>query len=143
MGSNDNRHGTRKQAREWGSKARKEEQAQRSRAADEFAIRDSIESNEFVEPESVCCGGDSKACQIAGPCWMQAEDSRDWEAEQHRHRPPAKRRKKDTRRWCKGKEGVEHVMEVYDPTPWRVRKLFKWNYKRCANCGMKDWRVKR
>lgn len=67
--------------------------------------------------------------------------------------PRPQRRKKNTRRWCRGKEGVEHVLEtrldkyaVYrrerDPhalicyrAEWWPRRWWCSHERACVNCG--------
>lgn len=43
-------------------------------------------------------------------------------------------KKKDTRRWCKGKVGVEHAFELIEhhKSRWFSFKIYK-----CTNCGKK------
>lgn len=65
---------------------------------------------------------------------------------------PSKRKKKDTKTWCRGKVGREHV--VADKTPPRLpnyaccsperERHFAWNHHytvKCVNCGMDAWRL--
>lgn len=65
---------------------------------------------------------------------------------------PAKRRKKDTKTWCRGKEGREHVvadktqpmMPDYACCSPERQKHFAWNHRRsikCVNCGMDAWNL--
>lgn len=49
-------------------------------------------------------------------------------------RTPRRRRKKDTRRWCRGKVGVEHQ-------PVIVRD--HWGWTADQECGLRDWVVGR
>jgi hypothetical protein len=46
------------------------------------------------------------------------------------------KRKKNTNRWCKGKEGVQHVLEryFYHIRGWDYVKRTNWIRTRCANC---------
>lgn len=57
-----------------------------------------------------------------------------------------KRRKKDTRRWCRGKVGREHDVQTIRPEVEATGPLARWfNRSRteCVNCGMKAWSIKR
>lgn len=41
-------------------------------------------------------------------------------------------KKKDTRRWCKGKEGREHI--------WTLSKVYTyWSDWQCVSCSKKEW----
>lgn len=107
MGSNANRHGDKHVAREWGSKARKEEASAKRHAHDRRVIEDEL------DPKPT---------------------------------PGGTRRKKDTRRWCRGKEGREHVMTYYPPEIEKTGPLaryFNRGQTKCANCGITSWRVSR
>lgn len=92
-------------------------------------------------------------------------DPDDWKARgikkrdfNHAHDEPevprktGKSKKKNTKRWCRGKEGREHV--VVDRTPPRMpdfsccspekQKHYMWMHRRevkCINCGMDSWRL--
>lgn len=46
-----------------------------------------------------------------------------------------KKYKKDTKTWCRGKEGREHVMVALD-VRWGPRG-------KCANCGITEWNLRR
>lgn len=50
--------------------------------------------------------------------------------------PKKKPARKNTRRWCKGKRGVEHQFELFDE--YRVAG---WGIKieSCTKCGKKRW----
>ena len=110
MGSNQNRFGDKKVS-EWGSKARKEESHHKKRAKEEFAIEDSALSNE------VTAGFDSPDLEDA-PFYTP---------------PPPKRKRKDTKRWCRGKEGQEHD---FPETPYKQYSWFRsFKVFRCNRCG--------
>lgn len=58
-------------------------------------------------------------------------------------------RKKDKRRWCKGKVGVPHDYQPATPEhlkqhyPWvDTAKVFMkdWKIEVCSNCGKERWR---
>lgn len=93
MGSNANRHGDKKAAREWGRRARKEEAHRRRSTFDEEVIEDELDP---------------------------------------RPTPGGKRRKKNTRKWCRGKEGREHQEFLMESTRGRWWAFDKY---RCEVCG--------
>jgi hypothetical protein len=123
MGSNQNRSGDRKAAREWGSKSRKEEAARKSRAFEERVIEDSIESN--IVDRGLEIGIDTNVDMLA-------------EIGMHPS-PPKKRRRKDTRRWCRGKEGREHQEFLMES---RSTRWFSFDKYRCEVCGKErtEWK---
>lgn len=69
-----------------------------------------------------------------------SEDDSSWKADGIKHRDnrhdhgssevSRKGKKKNTRKWCKGKVGREHEIEVVS---WR--RSSKYLIERCANCG--------
>lgn len=55
------------------------------------------------------------------------------------HQPSMGAKKKNTKRWCKGKVGREHVWgEPYDPYPHLTRFWRSWLRKDCINCGKQE-----
>ena len=44
--------------------------------------------------------------------------------------------KKDTKRWCKGKVGVEHEYKLVESG--KISRLY-WKTHKCINCGKKDF----
>lgn len=71
---------------------------------------------------------------------VQARDAR------HSHDGPevaprgGKNRKRNTRRWCKGKEGREHTVELR-ATNWSVNTDRPVMEAACTTCGMTGWRL--
>lgn len=57
--------------------------------------------------------------------------------------PGGARKRKDTRRWCRGKEGREHDVQYVKPEVEPDIRYRWWNRGRyeCVNCGMKRWRI--
>ena len=47
-----------------------------------------------------------------------------------------KRRRKNTRRWCKGRKGVEHQFE--DKAIWMVEHFICY-VPACTKCGKRKW----
>ncbi|UVK60060.1 hypothetical protein SEA_SPILLED_206 [Streptomyces phage Spilled] len=43
-----------------------------------------------------------------------------------------KAKKKNTRKWCKGKEGRKHVLALYNKYTWS-------HSRKCVNCGKELW----
>lgn len=56
----------------------------------------------------------------------------DWEA---RERPP-KPAKKNKKKWCKGKKGVEHKYEPYEKS---FGSRTKYGIMKCTKCHKEDW----
>lgn len=48
--------------------------------------------------------------------------------------------KKDKRRWCKGKVGVEHDYEwQYNPRGWSNKELWSWDFRfTCRKCERRE-----
>lgn len=120
MGSNQNRFGDKKAGagREWSPKGRKESNAEKHQSLNEFAIEDSASSNEIKKPEA-CLGCEDDWCP-----WCFGKDFTANE--------PKKKHKKDTKRWCRGKEGREHdfVLIEEKPSHW----LKTWQRWQCTGC---------
>jgi len=51
-----------------------------------------------------------------------------------------KRRRKDTKRWCRGKVGKEHDWQPFDKWPGlgHSRWLRAWTMRRCQVCGKEN-----
>ncbi len=49
--------------------------------------------------------------------------------------------KKDKKKWCKGKVGVEHEYEwKYIPWGWSGKELCEWDFKyECKKCGRREF----
>ncbi|AXH66665.1 hypothetical protein SEA_STARBOW_197 [Streptomyces phage Starbow] len=43
-----------------------------------------------------------------------------------------KAKKKNTRKWCKGREGRKHVLALYNKYTWS-------HSRKCVNCGKELW----
>lgn len=72
------------------------------------------------------------------------EDNSSWNASNVKRKvaqlpdEPVRRSKKNTRRWCKGRVGVEHDYQ-WNVLPW-IGTL-KQRLKVCVNCGKQDYRT--
>ncbi len=122
MGSNSRKHFD-KGLSEYGKKPRKYEAREKRHSLAKDSISDNLESYE-KGIECPCGCGHYEACN-------------DYlEVPYRRPKPKGKRRKKDTKRWCRGKEGREHnfILIKEDYTWWHV-SLWK-----CELCGRKDYR---
>lgn len=53
--------------------------------------------------------------------------------------PGGKRRKKDTKRWCRGKEGREHTPELVRTLHYSWLSSRSYSQYRCSGCGRKSW----
>jgi hypothetical protein len=55
-------------------------------------------------------------------------------------RPSTGSKKRNTKKWCKGKVGVEHKYEKCVRC-WHIgAKIFKMTHDRCTQCGREEWR---
>lgn len=124
MGSNQNRFGD-KAASEWGSKARKEEAKSKKKSKDEFAIEDSVESNEHL-----VCNGECGHCSDI--------DMKPKSKEQARLESKRKKSKR-LKLYCKGKVDTPH-----DWSEWE--NMSKWissfRTRSCNNCGKNESRFR-
>lgn len=120
MGSNQNRFGDNKAggSHEWGSKDKKDAHAQKRASLDKSAIDDSAASNEVKKPEA-CLGCEDEWCPW---CDFTANE-------------PKKKYKKDTKRWCRGKEGREHNYVLIEEKPAHWYKT--WQRWECSGCQKK------
>lgn len=51
-----------------------------------------------------------------------------------------KRRKKDTKRWCRGKVGQEHIFKPFDKYPWMsTARFFRYTICKCDRCGKEKY----
>lgn len=110
MGSNKNRM-THRHIGEWGSKARKEQANQKRQT----------HRNEDIEDSAQC----DTPCMDTQHCRCYAPPAPS---------PPArgfKRRKKDTKRWCRGKVDREHVYELIEDKSFFGRR---WQRHQCSGC---------
>jgi len=46
---------------------------------------------------------------------------------------PKHRSNKDTRKWCRGREGVKHKLKFESDNSWGYR--WRWVEAKCKNCG--------
>lgn len=124
MGSNQNRHFD-KGMLEWGSKARKREARSKKHAVEAAAIEDQLRADEDEDIPDDTCEQDADGMCICEPA---------------PHRPPSKRRKKDTKRWCRGKVGKEHDWQPFDKWPGISRRwMGSLLMHRCQVCGKENW----
>lgn len=66
--------------------------------------------------------------------WKQGAAARRDERAAKTDKSPRHRAKKDTRHWCKGKVGVEHVTRAVElfPARWGLKAIWR---DECINCG--------
>jgi len=80
---------------------------------------------------------------ISGPHWtisglrgIMAWDERTWDKQERTRSAPAK---KDRRRWCKGKIGVEHKLEVMLRKPMQIGDRIEDITCRYPSWGTRSW----
>lgn len=49
-------------------------------------------------------------------------------------------KKRNTKRWCKGKRGVEHQYEPFTKHYNLGWAKFNFKYLKCAKCGREEWK---
>lgn len=73
---------------------------------------------------------DFKADKSDGEYGQARDYGKRWYSNTKRHAP--KRKKRDTKRWCKGVENREHI--------WSLTKTYTyWSDWVCVKCGKKEW----
>lgn len=66
-----------------------------------------------------------------------AKKYEDWE-NNPKHKPASsKNKRKNTKRWCRGKEGKEHAWVSYKPYTF-----MRYRIRKCSECGKTDWTYK-
>lgn len=74
---------------------------------------------------------DFKADKSDGDYNRSRDYSKRWYSN-HKSMSDKKTKKKDTKRWCKGKESREHI--------WKLTQVYSWwsDYV-CVNCNKREW----
>lgn len=143
MGSNQGKqpHHADRGGKVWSRDEKRENRKVMRGSRDRYSIEDSIDSN---EPEVCTCESSMSGASWSADCPTHGRHTGakyGWLNEPYDlPRPTPKKRRKDTRRWCRGKVGQEH-----DPQKVREHNLFHWRLLveyHCSRCGHKTFERK-